>query len=196
MAISIAISDMLLCNGRGLLRPCDLVAATVLAIGVWVPDLALANDPVVPASPQISLEDLSATRDRPLFSPSRRPPASNVIAVAVAPPQPPAPPPVPLPAPNLTFLGTFESPTEVGAAVQIPPNDKPTIVRYGTIINGWRVVDISHRKLTLAVDDRKTVFTLFDPKNPNGEPSNTAPTAPQFHPAPAITPAPAPQSAR
>jgi hypothetical protein len=74
-----------------------------------------------------------------------------------------------LPAPNLTFFGTFESPTEVGASVLIPPDDKPVIVRYGTYINGWRVVDISHHRLVLALGDRKTVFTLFDRTGPASE---------------------------
>ncbi len=98
-----------------------------------------------------------------------------------------------MPAPALTFFGTFEGPTEVGAAVQIPPSDKPTIVRYGAYIDGWRVVDISRHRLVLAFEDRKAVFTLFNPPaTPNGPPDAALPAVQQFHPPPAIAPAPAP----
>ena len=195
VAISMAISDVLLCNDCGLLRPRGLVAATALAVSIWAPGLARANEPVAPASSQISLEELSATRDRPLFSPSRRPPVSNVAVVAPPPPPPPTQIAPPSPPPNLTFYGTFESPTEVGASVLIPPNDKPTIVRYGANIGGWRVVDISRHRLVLALDDRKAVFTLFT-KSQDGEvPGGPGPQGgPRIHPPPSITPLPAPGS--
>jgi hypothetical protein len=114
------------------------------------------------ASAKLSLDALSATRERPLFSPSRRPPrVVEVHAPPPAPPPAPRPPAPPAPPPALVFYGTFESPTEVGAAVQIPPNEKPTIVRYGTYIDGWRVTDINHRQLVLSREDRTAVFTLF-----------------------------------
>jgi general secretion pathway protein N len=174
-----------------------LLIAVGLAAGIWAHHAAHADEQTAPAAaPQISLDDLSATRERPLFSPSRRPRVNNV-EVAVAPPPPPPPPPeAPAPAPNLTFLGTFESPTEVGAAVQIPPNDKPTIVRFGTYINGWRVIDISRHRLVLAYQDRKAVFTLFNrPGDSNGETPGAAPSVgQQFRPPPAITPVAPPRS--
>jgi general secretion pathway protein N len=166
-----------------------------IALSIWMLNAAHATEPAAPISPKMSLDELSATRDRPLFSPSRRPRQNNV-AVAIAPPPPPPPPPqAPAPAPNLTFFGTFEGPTEVGAAVQIPPNDKPIIVRYGTYIDGWRVVDISHHRLVLALEDRKVVFTLFNPPAGTTPPDVALPAAQQFHPPPAITPAPAPVQA-
>jgi hypothetical protein len=180
------------------LRRNGLLVAVGLAAGIWAHHDARADEQAAPAAPssQLSLDDLSETRDRPLFSPSRRPRVNNV-AVAVAPPPPPPPPPeAPVQPPNLTFFGTFESPTEVGAAVQIPPNDKPTIIRYGTYINGWRVIDISRRRLVLAFQDRKAVFTLFEqPGSSNGEAPGAPPSAAgqQFHPPPAITPVPGPR---
>jgi hypothetical protein len=164
-----------------------------IALSIWMFNAAHASEPGASISPKISLDDLSATRDRPLFSPSRRPRPNNV-AVAIAPPPPPPPPPrVPTPAPNLTFFGTFESPTEVGAAVQLSPDDKPVIVRYGTYINGWRVIDISHQRLVLALEDRRAVFTLFSPK---GETPGANPAVKQFHPAPKISPVPSPPPGR
>jgi hypothetical protein len=163
-----------------------------IALSIWMLNAAHASEPGGPISPKISLDELSASRDRPLFSPSRRPPQNNVQVAVTPPPPPPPPPQAPTPAPNLTFFGTFESPTEVGAAVQIPPNDRPVIVRYGAYINGWRVVDISHHRLVLAFEDRRAVFTLFNPpgaSNP-ATPDAPPPAAQQFHPPPVITPAP------
>ena len=166
-----------------------LFIAVGLAVGIWMQNGARADEQVAPASSQISLDDLSETRDRPLFSPSRRPRQNHVEAAVRPPPPPPPPPQAPTPAPNLTLLGTFESQTEVGATVQIPPNDKPIFVRYGTYINGWRVVDIKHHRLVLALQDRTAVFTMF---NPPGTSSGEKPEGPpQIHPPPAITPTPA-----
>ena len=173
-----------------------LAAALGLAIGL-VQNGAHADEPAAPGSQQISLDDLSETRNRPLFSPSRRPPPANVEVAVTAPPPPP-PPQAPIPAPTLTFLGTFESATEVGAAVQITPNDKPVVVRYGTYINGWRVVDISHKRLVLAYQDRTAVFTLFNPpSSSNGETPGAAPSDPkQLHPPPGIVDVPPPRPGR
>src|SRR5579862_8527183 len=77
--------------------------------------------PTVAANPlwAIPLSALAATRNRPLFTPSRRPPAP---AVAAAPPPPPRPPPPPPPAviehPNLTLVGIVVGENE-GVAVFI-----------------------------------------------------------------------------
>jgi hypothetical protein len=95
----------------------------------------------------------------------------------------------------LTFFGTFESRTEVGAVIQTPSNDKITIVRYGTLVDGWRVVDISHHRLVLATQDRQAVFMLFDPAGSSkgeGPAAGPPPAGPQFHPPPSITPVPVP----
>ena len=167
--------------------------AVCIALSIWMPNTAHASEPAAPVSSKVSLDELSATRDRPLFSPSRRPRQNNVEVAVAPPPPPPSAPEAPTPAPNLTFFGTFESPTEVGAAVQVPPSDKPIIVRYGTIISGWRVVDIKRHRLVLAREDRTAVFTLFNP--PAATPNATTPDAPpvaEYHPPPAITPAPTP----
>jgi hypothetical protein len=64
------------------------------------------------------------------------------------------------------FFGTFESRDEVGANVQLSPNEKPTVVRFGFYIEGWRVTEISRYRLVLSLDDRTAVFTLFSPKGP------------------------------
>src|SRR5580693_1150799 len=68
-----------------------------------------AETPTVAANPlwAIPLSALAATRTRPLFTPSRRPPAPVVANVPRPAPRPaPAPPPPPVPEhPNLTLVG-------------------------------------------------------------------------------------------
>jgi hypothetical protein len=150
----------------GLLALCLLLGVTELATAQQ------QQDPVtIAADPQrfISLDRLSATRDRPLFSPSRRPP--RVMLAAPAPPPPLPPPVVPAAPPSLTFFGTFESKDEVGANIQTGPNVSPTIVRYGSYVEGWRVTEISRHRLVLSRDDRTAVFTLFGPKGPGSQPT-------------------------
>jgi hypothetical protein len=119
-----------------------------------------------------SLDSLTVTRDRPLFSPSRRPPPAAMEVVAAPPPPPrPAAPAVLAPPPNLLFFGTFESNDQLGAAVQILPSDKPTILRYGQRIGDWRVTEISSYRLVLSLDERTVDFNLFASKQSNGAPN-------------------------
>jgi general secretion pathway protein N len=119
----------------------------------------------------ISLDRLPATRDRPLFSPSRRPPTVIEATSTPPPPPPPLPPVVPVAPPSLTFFGTFESNEEVGADVQTGPNGNATIVRFGSYIEGWRVTEISRYHLVLSLDDRTAEFTLFSPKGSGSQPT-------------------------
>src|SRR5262245_60205635 len=78
----------------------------------------LAN-PVAAAS----LDHLSATRERPLFSPARRPPAPPPVPV-IAPPEPPPPP-------NVTLFGVVMDAEEARAIVQIGPANMIRRVRIG-----------------------------------------------------------------
>jgi hypothetical protein len=55
----------------------------------------------------VPLSRLSATRDRPLFSASRRPPAPAAVAAAPSPPQPVAAPPPTASRPSLLLIGTL-----------------------------------------------------------------------------------------
>jgi hypothetical protein len=108
-----------------------------------------------PASPLAAypLDRLSATRERPLFSPSRRPPArppSPIIATA-PPPQPP----------KLILFGIVMDSDEARAVVGVGTADKTRRVRIGDDIGGWKVTQIEERQLVLSLDDRSATFTLF-----------------------------------
>jgi len=99
------------------------------------------------------LAGLSATRDRPLFSPDRRPPAPPLAPVAAAPP-PPAPPP------DVTLLGVVVE-RERARAIVRSGSAKIERVQIGDDIGGWKVSQIEGRRLLLALDGREAAFTLF-----------------------------------
>src|SRR4029077_954267 len=66
-----------------------------------------AATPTVSANPlwAIPLNALAATRNRPLFTPSRRPPAPAVASVPAAAPRPQPAPPAVAPQPHLNLIG-------------------------------------------------------------------------------------------
>jgi hypothetical protein len=118
---------------------------------------------------RISIDSLSATRDRPIFSASRRPPLAPLPVRSVALPPPP-PPPEPVAPPNLMFYGTFESDDDLGAVVQPGLNERSSVIRFGTYVQGWRVTEISRQRLVLSLDDRTVVFSLFNQKEASAPP--------------------------
>jgi type II secretory pathway component PulC len=120
-----------------------------------------------------SLDRLSATRERPLFSPDRRPP-----------PPPPAPivreaePPPPPPPPKISLYGIVLDSNEAYAIVRADAA-KIARVRIGDDVSGWKVSQIAPRRLVLSLDGRHATFTLFA-----GEREKQSPPEP-----PAATPA-------
>jgi len=114
--------------------------------------VALANP--LAASP---LDHLSATRERPLFAPTRRPP-----------PPPPAPTvrqaeaPPPAPPPSLVLLGIVTEADGARAMVRTQASDKVIRARVGDDIAGWTVAQIETRRVILSHDDRSVSYTLFE----------------------------------
>jgi general secretion pathway protein N len=132
--------------------------------GLW-PRLAAADE--APAEAQSgaalvnplaahSLEHLSATRDRPLFAPSRRPPPPPPPVVEAVPPPPP-----PLPPPTLVVLGIVADANGTLAMVRSAASDKILRARLGDDIEGWKVTQIEARSLVLAHDERSVTFAMF-----------------------------------
>ena len=103
------------------------------------------------------LDLLSDTRDRPLFSPSRRPP-----------PPPPPPvvervePPPPVPPPNVVLLGVVTDENGPRVVLRSGSPDKIIRARLGEEIEGWQVAQIESRRLVLSHDNRSVSFALFD----------------------------------
>jgi general secretion pathway protein N len=113
----------------------------------------------------IPMRKLSATRERPLFSPSRRPPRP-VIAAAPAPRVVAPPPPVKPPAPEippLLLVGTIISDNERIAIFVNLTSNQTKRVREGQEESGWTVrsvdlraaiVERNHRSVTLDLPKR------------------------------------------
>jgi hypothetical protein len=119
-----------------------------------------------------SLAELTATRERPLFSPTRRPPPPPPVAEADGAP-PPAPPP------DVQFSGVVKD--EKGALAIIRPDASGPAksVRVGDVVSGWKVGQIERRQLTLSLDGRSATFTLFDhAKQPEQQSQSSASVSP------------------
>jgi hypothetical protein len=105
----------------------------------------------------IPLESLSSTRERPLFSPSRRPPAQAIAAPP--PPKPRAVPAVPEQL-QLTLVGTVVGGNEhIGVFLD---NASRNVVRLqvGQGIAGWTLHDVQARTATFKKDQRQTMLEL------------------------------------
>jgi hypothetical protein len=170
------------------------------------PDVAAkpAEAPTVAANPlwAIPLSALTATRARPLFTPSRHPPAPIVASVPVAAPRPPpAAPPAAPQHPNLTLVGTVASENE-GVAVFIDTTTRDTLrLRPGEGHNGWILQSVERHAATLQKGEQTETLAL--PRPGAQAASAPAPIITALPPAPpppkqeqsgASAPAKAPQS--
>jgi hypothetical protein len=124
-----------------------------------------AAGPSVSPLAALSLDRLSATRDRPLFSPIRRPPAPAPIVAA--------PPPPPPPPPDLALLGVVMDGEEARAVVRAGPAAKTVRVQIGDDIGGWKVGQIEARQLVLLLDGRMAKFTMFSDNDTKRPPSGS-----------------------
>ena len=114
----------------------------------------------------VPLNALSATRDRPLFSASRRPP---VVAVPIAAPPPTqaavAPPPPERP--SFTLIGTIVSPRASLAMLQGSNSEAISRLRIGEENDGWGVRGIDLRSIVVVKGDQSVKLDL---PRPDGAP--------------------------
>jgi hypothetical protein len=112
----------------------------------------------------IPLRELSTTRDRPLFSPSRRPPPPPVVEKPYVPPPPPAvettPPPEPL---MLSLLGTIAGDNSGVALFMEKSTQEVVRLRIGEAHQGWVLRSVHGREAMLEKGDRKETITLPRP---------------------------------
>jgi hypothetical protein len=130
---------------------------TTAALGADAPAPAQDSSGVTLSNPLAaqSVERLSATVDRPLFSPGRRPPPRPVAQA----PEPTAPPPPP---PDLVLSGIVMDGESARAVVRVGAEKKVVRAQIGDDIGGWTVSQIEGRKLVLSLDGRFATFMLFD----------------------------------
>jgi len=108
----------------------------------------------------VPLSSLAVTRERPLFLPSRRPPAAPAVA---GPPVVVVPQPVEDPRPQLTLVGAIAGETE-GFAIFIDTRTNAMIrLRTGQEHAGWTLTSVKGREATLAKDRETAAFALPAP---------------------------------
>jgi general secretion pathway protein N len=112
----------------------------------------------------IPLSSLTATRDRPLFTPSRRAPAPAVVGpVAAAPPPPAAPPPAGPEGSQLVLIGAIEGRTEGFAVFLDQATNNVIRLRTGQDHAGWVLRSVKGREATLEKDRRTETLALPTP---------------------------------
>ena len=111
----------------------------------------------------IPLATLSNTRERPIFSSSRRPPPSVVASVPVAKAPPPAPKPPRVEHPQLSLVGTIAS-GEQSFGIFVDQTTKAALrLKIGEEYQGWRLRSVQGREAMLERDQQTAILTLPQP---------------------------------
>jgi len=125
----------------------------------------------------IPLSKLSATRDRPIFSPSRRPPPPAVIAAPAAPPPKP-PPPKPEPDhPALTLVGTVTGETDGIGIFKDEATSDIVRLKTGEGHDGWRLLSVHEREATFEKNSRSATVMLPPREGSDAALPDSAPVA-------------------
>lgn len=111
----------------------------------------------------IPISSLTATRDRPLFTPSRRPPAPAVASAPVAAAPPPPPPPTQEEPPPLVFVGAVVSETEGFAIFLDQTNNRVVRLKLGQDHAGWVLKAVKAREATLQKERQTATLALPAP---------------------------------
>jgi len=138
------------------------VVPPVTTVGIVAPPAAPAPERALSANPlwAIPLAQLSATRERPIFSPSRRPPP---VAAAAE--------PTTVKALQLTLVGTIASDQD-GFGIFLDQSTKEALrLKIGEDYQGWKLRAIRGREVTMEKDQQTAVLTLPQPDaaHPAGE---------------------------
>ena len=134
--------------------------ALTFAVALLVSGLAGAE----PRNPleALRLEDLSVTRDRPLFAPTRRPPPPPP-RVEITPPPPVEEKAVVLGPPPFDLIGSVIGARESIALLRNKASIEVLRLRPGEEAEGWRVGAIGLRSVALERDGRKESLALTGP---------------------------------
>jgi hypothetical protein len=108
----------------------------------------------------IPLNTLTATRARPIFSPSRRPLPAIVAAPYV--PPPPASTPVEPDRPQLTLVGTVTGEQEAFGVFQDQTLNKIIRLKLGDLHGGWILRQVRGREVMLQKND-EIIFLALPP---------------------------------
>ncbi len=154
-------------------NPATVVQVTVTPPAPAVPGSGRAQS----ANPlwAMPLAQFPVTRDRPIFSPSRRPPATAVAPVAVpklaAVPKPREPE-----RPQLTLVGTIAS-DEEGFGIFLDQSSRAVLrLKVGEEFQGWKLQSVQGRETALEKDQQ--VVTLVLPQPGVGQVTSEVPLPP------------------
>ena len=112
----------------------------------------------------IPLLQLSATRERPLFAPSRRPPPPVVAYQLASAPPPPPPKPAEPEKPRLSLVGTIAGGAE-GIGVFLDSTTRGVLrLKMGETHEGWVLRAVRRREATLQKGSQVAVLTLPAPE--------------------------------
>jgi general secretion pathway protein N len=109
----------------------------------------------------IPLQQLSATRQRPLFAPSRRPPPPVVAYQLASAPPPPPPKPSEPEKPRLSLVGTIAGgPEGIGVFQDLASSGSVLRLKMGEGHDGWVLRAVQRREVTLQKGSQTAVLTL------------------------------------
>ncbi len=136
-------------------------AEPVTSVRVVAPPAAAVRTPSANPLWAVPLSQLSGTRDRPIFSPSRRPPP--VAAAAESAPVKLRPPKKEIEPPPLSLVGTIASDDE-SFGIFLDQSTKAALrLKIGEDYQGWKLRAIRGREVTMEKDERAAVLTLPPP---------------------------------
>jgi len=118
---------------------------------------ALAEDQRPSALPWLKLKDLSATRERPLFAPSRRrppPPPPLQPHVVTAPEHPPE-------TPRMVLTGVIVKSSETIVVLRNIATSESISLRSGESVGPWRVKALSDHSVVLSDGTKEFTLELF-----------------------------------
>jgi general secretion pathway protein N len=110
----------------------------------------------------VPLSRLTVTRDRPIFSPSRRPPPP-AVAAAPAPVRLPPPSKTEIEPPRLSLVGTIISGDERFGIFLDQSTNAALRLRVGDNFQGWTLRAIQGRDVTMEKGERAAVLALPQP---------------------------------
>jgi general secretion pathway protein N len=109
----------------------------------------------------IPLNSLTATRGRPIFSPSRRPAPPAIVAAPYVPP-PRASTPVEPDRPQLMLVGTVTGDTEAFGIFLDQTANKIVRLKLGDLHGGWTLRQVRGREVMLQKNE-ETIFLALPP---------------------------------
>jgi hypothetical protein len=142
-------------------------AATLVQVTATPPaPVAPGSERALSANPlwAMPLAQFTVTRERPIFSPSRRPPPAAAVASVAVPIVPAAlPKPKEPERPQLTLVGTIAG-DEEGFGIFLDQSTKAMLrLKIGEAFQGWKLQSVQGREAALEKDQQVVTLALPQP---------------------------------